>query len=285
MKISRKVQRGFIHATLVSAALALGSISASADTIGKCEVTGTKGESTSKAAQAGQLTVVTNLPSPGWWNGDTAETIADGYEYCFAANIAYRAGFDKVNVVNVPFDAIVAARVKDFDLALAQISITDARKKVVDFSIPYFSSDIGVAVKKGTTVNSDSIKQMRVGVKQATTGAQFITDKVKPASVKVFPDSAGLFAALMAGQIDVAVHDTSIVLGQAAQSKGKLEVAGQYSTGESYGAIYPKGSAEGATIDKIIQSLAKDGTMTKLASQYLSDAWGLDPTSIPYLKP
>jgi Bacterial extracellular solute-binding proteins, family 3 len=77
--------------------------------------------------------VVTNLRSTGWRNGDTPDTIADGYEYCLGANIAYRAGLEKVKVVNVPFEAIVAGRVKDFDLALAQISITEPRKKVVDF--------------------------------------------------------------------------------------------------------------------------------------------------------
>ncbi|MGZ2487176.1 polar amino acid transport system substrate-binding protein [Rhizobium pisi] len=285
MKVSINAWRHVLRTAVAMAAITLAAGSASAGAIGQCELTGTKGEIPFKTAQADELTVVTNLPSPGWWNGDTVETIADGYEYCFAANIAHRAGYDKVKVVNVPFDAIVAGRVKDFDLALAQISITDARKKVVDFSIPYFSSDIGVVVKKGTKLNSTSIKQMRVGVKQATTGAQFISDKIKPASVKVFPDSAGLFAALMAGQIDAAVHDTSIVLGQAAESQGKLEVAGQYSTGESYGAIYPKESSNGASIDKIVETLEKDGTLKKLASKYLSEAWGIDPTSIPYLKP
>jgi len=44
-------------------------------------------------AQAGQPTVVTNLPSTGWWNGDTPDTIADGYEYCLQQD---QASFPKV---------------------------------------------------------------------------------------------------------------------------------------------------------------------------------------------
>ena len=266
-------------------ALAVAPSAMAADSIGNCELTGTKGSMPFTPVEAGQLTVETNLPAPGWWNGDTPDTIADGYEYCFAANIAYRGGLDKMKVINTAFDALVAGRTKDFDLALAQISITEPRKKVVDFSVPYFSSDIGVLVKKGTTVDSDSIKKMRIGVKQATTGAQFASDKLHAAEVKVFPDQASMFAALMAGQIDAAVHDTSIVLGQASQSDGALEVVGQYSTGESYGAVYPKGSASGATIDKIIDAMDKDGTLKKLGSKYLAQAWGLDPGKIPYLKP
>jgi polar amino acid transport system substrate-binding protein len=44
----------------------------------------------------------------------------------------------------------------------------------------------------------------------------------------------------MANQVDVAMTDTAIVLSYAAESNGRLEVVGQYSTGESYGGIYPK---------------------------------------------
>jgi polar amino acid transport system substrate-binding protein len=256
-----------------------------ADMIGKCELTGTKGSIPFTPAVAGQLTVEVNLPAPGWWNGDTVEQIQDGYEYCLAANIAHRAGLDKLKVVNVAWDALVAGQTKDFDLALSEISITDERKKVVDFSIPYFNSDIGVLVKKGAAVDSDSIKKMRVGVQQATTGADFVSDKLKPAEVKVFPDTTGMFTALMAGQVDAAMTDTAIVLGQAAQSSGALDVVGQYSTGETYGALYPKGSANAATIDKILDALIKDGTTAQLSAKYLAAAWGTDPTKVPYFKP
>jgi len=275
--------RPTVAATLL--ALVVAPSAMAADMIGKCEVTGTKGSIPFTPAQAGQLTVEVNLPAPGWWNGDTPEQIQDGYEYCMAANIAYRAGLDKVKVVNVAWDALVAGQTKDFDFALSEISITDERKKVVDFSIPYFNSDIGILVKKGTSLDADSIKKMRVGVQQATTGADFVSNKLKPAEVKVFPDTTGMFTALMAGQVDAAMTDTAIVLGQASQASGALEVVGQYSTGETYGALYPKGSANAATIDKIIDALIKDGTLQQLSAKYLAAAWGADPTKIPYFKP
>ena len=50
-------------------------------------------------------------------------------------------------------------------------------------------------------------------------------------------------------------------------------------------AIYPKGSANAATLDQVIQSLIDDGTLKKLAGTYLADAWGADPTAIPYFQP
>jgi polar amino acid transport system substrate-binding protein len=273
---------------LAGAILAFAVLSAAlaADMIGNCELNGEKGSIPMTPAIAGQLSVEVNLPAPGWWNGDTPDTIADGYEYCMAANIAHRAGLDKVGVINVAWDALVAGQTRDFDLALSQISITGERKKVVDFSVPYFSSDIGVLVKTGTAVDEQSIKSMRIGVQQATTGADFVAQQLQPATpAKVFPDTPSMFTALQAGQIDVAMTDTAIVLGQAAASGGLFEVAGQYATGETYGAIYPKGSGNAATLDRIIQALIDDGTLQQLASEYLADAWGADPVAIPYFKP
>jgi len=94
-----------------------------------------------------------------------------------------------------------------------------------------------------------------------------------------------MFTALQAGQIDAAMTDTAIVLGQAAASNGLMVVVGQYSTGETYGALYPKHSSNEATFDKIIQSMLDDGTLKKLSAKYLAAAWGTDPTIVPYFQP
>jgi len=286
MKFKTTMLSALGSALAVAMTLAAAPIASAADMIGNCELTGEKGSIPLTPAVAGQLTVETSLPAPGWWNGDTPETIADGYEYCMAANIAHRAGFDKLEVVNVAWDALVAGQTKEFDLSLSQISITEDRKKVVDFSVPYFSSDIGVLVKKGTKVDEVSIKDMRIGVQQATTGADFVDQKLKPKTpASVYPDTPSMFTALQAGQIDVAMTDTAIVLGQAAESNGVFEVAGQYATGETYGALYPKGSANAKTLDTIIEALIADGTLKALSAKYLTDTWGADPLAILYFNP
>jgi polar amino acid transport system substrate-binding protein len=256
------------------------------DMIGNCELVGPKGSiAVAKPAKAGQFTVEVSLPAPIWWNGDTPESIKDGMEYCLAAEIAYRAGYDKMEVVNVGWDPLVTGQTTDFDLAFSEISITDERKKVVDFSIPYFSSDIAVLVRADTPVDEKSIKNVTVGVQQATTGAAYATDTLKLTKVQVYPDQGDMFTALRAGQIDAAITDTSIVLAEEVNSGGKVKVAGQYKTGESYGALYQKGNANNATYDKIIQSIIDDGTMKKLAAKYLAASWGKDPADVPYFQP
>ena len=280
MSISKRV-------LLAAAAMLAFSLPASAaNMIGNCEVTGEKGSiPIANPAKAGQLTVEVSLPAPIWWNGDTPEAIKDGMEYCMAAEMAWRAGYDKLEVVNVGWDALIAGQTADFDLAMSQISITDERKKIHDFSVPYFSSDIGVLVRKDAPVDEKTIKSAKIGVQQATTGAAFVQDKLGIADVQVYPDQGDMFAALRAGQVDVAVTDTSILLAEVVANPDKVDVVGQYKTGESYGAIYPKGNANNATIDKIMQSMIDDGTIGKLGAKYLAAAWGRDPAAVPYFNP
>lgn len=274
-------------AVLAAVALVALSLPASAaNMIGNCEVTGEKGAiPIASPAKPGQLTVEVSLPAPIWWNGDSPESIKDGMEYCMAAEIAWRAGYDKLEVVNVGWDALIAGQTDGFDLALSEISITDERKKVHDFSVPYFNSDIGVLVRKDAPVDEKSIKSAKIGVQQATTGAAFVQDKLGITDVQVYPDQGDMFAALRAGQTDVAITDTSIVLAEVVANPDKVQVVGQYKTGESYGAIYPKGNPNNATIDKIIQSMIDDGTIAKLGAKYLAAAWGKDPATVPYFNP
>jgi polar amino acid transport system substrate-binding protein len=269
----------------IAASLALSTSAMSMDMIGKCELSGTRGSfPILSPAKAGQLTVQVSLPAPIWWNGDTPEAIQDGMEYCMAAEIAWRGGFDKLEVVNVGWDPLVSGQTSGYDLTLSEVSITEDRKKVVDFSIPYFYSDIGVITRADAPVDAKSIKTAKVGLQQATTGAAFATEKLGLTNVQIYPDQGDMFTALRAGQIDAAMTDTSITLAEEKSTDEKSVVVGQYKTGEAYGAIYEKGSTNGPTIDKIIQSMLDDGTMKKLGGKYLAEAWGKDPATIPYFE-
>jgi len=273
---------------LAASVLVLGTAApvAAADMIGNCEMTGQKGSIQIQPAVPGQLTVEVSLPAPGWWNGDTPEGIKDGYEYCMAANIAYRAGLSKVVVVNVAWPQLIGGNTKNYDLALSEASITEPRKKVVDFSVPYFNSDISLLVKSGTKVDSASAKKLRIGVHQGTTGADFIMKELKPTTeAKVYANVPAMTAALTAGQIDAVANDTAYNLAYAQKSNGALVVVGQYKTGETYGAVYPKGSPNEAAFDKAIEAMKADGTLDKLSQKYLAAAFGGDPAKVPYLTP
>jgi polar amino acid transport system substrate-binding protein len=275
-----------LFVAVAGAALSFAAPAFAMDMIGNCMVTGQKGSiPIEHPAKAGQLTAEVNLPAPIWWNGDSAEAVKDGMEYCIAAEIAWRAGYDKLEVVNVGWDALIAGQTHDFDLAMSEISITEERKKVHDFSVPYFYSDIGVLTHADAPVDEKSIKTAKVGLQQATTGAAFATDKLGLTNIQVYPEQSDMLAALAAGQVDAVMTDTSIVLAQEVADPKKYKVVGQYKTGETYGAIYQKGNPNNATLDKIFQSMIDDGTMKQLAAKYLAAAWGKDPATVPHFNP
>jgi polar amino acid transport system substrate-binding protein len=239
------------------------------------------------AATAGVLTVATNLPAPGFWNGDDPSAISGGFEYGIAKEMAKRLGLKNgVKVVNVSFDSLVAGQARGFDLALSQVTITPDRAKVVDFSTPYFSSDQGILVRKGTRVaDAEAARRLQWGVQQSTTGQDFLLNKLKPVKEpRVYGETTQAFIALKAGQIDAVLLDTSIVLGQAAQPDSGFEVVAQFRSGEAYGALVPKGSGNLAEVNRLLAGMKQDGTLDRLVNQYLKPVLGGDPTKIPYIQ-
>jgi polar amino acid transport system substrate-binding protein len=240
-----------------------------------------------KPIEAGVLSVVTSLPGPNFWGTTEADPsqIKTGLEYDMATEIAARCGL-QMKVRNESFDAIVAGQIPtdSYDIALSQATITDDRAKVVDFSSGYFKADQGVLVKKGTTVSSwDDIKKMTIGVQASTTAEFFLMEeaKYKVDNLKSFPDLTSAYEALSSGQVDAVIIDTPINLGQAAQSKGELDVVAQFKTGDEYGAIFPLGSDRKAIFDPIIKAMVEDGTITDLTVKYFKG----DPAAVPFVEP
>jgi polar amino acid transport system substrate-binding protein len=247
---------------------------------GDCKITSKPNTIKINPVTPDTLTVETTLPAQGWWNGTTPESIKSGYEYCMAAELANMAGLSKVAVKNVSFDQLVAGHTNNYDIALAEITITPERAKVVDFSIPYFESNIGVLVKKGADITASNITSKSCAAYSGTTSVTFLQQKLHCASTKIYPDSQTLYQGLLSGQVDADFLDTAIVLAEA-KATGKLEVVGQYSTGETYGAIYPKGSANEDAFNTGIKTLKDDGTLDGLSKDYLGPAFGGDPNSVP----
>jgi polar amino acid transport system substrate-binding protein len=263
-----------------SSSTATGGGGSSPASYGDCKITSKANSIKLNPVTPDTLTVETTLPAQGWWNGTTPESIKSGYEYCMAAELANMAGLHKVAVKNVSFDQLVAGHTSNFDIALAEISITAERKKVVDFSVPYFDSNIGVLVKKGADVTQSNITSKSCAAYSGTTSVTFLQTQLHCASTKVYPDSQTLYQGLLSGQVDADFLDTAIVLAEA-KATGKLEVVGQYKTGESYGAIYPKGSANETALNQGISTMLKDGTLQTLSKTYLGPAFGGDPNSVP----
>jgi polar amino acid transport system substrate-binding protein len=229
------------------------------------------------------LTVGTNLPAPGFWEGDDPGNIEGGFEYELGVAIAEELGLsDGVDVVNVAFDALVAGQASGFDVAFSQVTITPERAEVVDFTVPYFDSDQGILVQSGTEVpDAEAAKALQWGVQGSTTGQTFLDEVLQPdKETLVYQETSQAFAALQAGQVDAVLLDTAIVLQQAAASDGEFEVVGQFVTDEDYGGVLVLGSPILDAIDTAIEALIADGTVGELAVEWL----GGDPADIPVIE-
>ena len=187
-----------------------------------------------------------------------------GFEFELAKDLCAQLGVGKVRIVNVDFDALQAGKTKDFDLALSQITITDARKKNEDFSDSYFSSDQGIMVNKGTQVpDLAAAKKLKWGVQTGTTSEIFLNDKVKPdsAAEELRPDDRDVHRAEgQAHRRGAARHRDRARAG----ADQNAEVVAQFKTGEVYGALLPKGSANLALVNTAFAKLKANGTLDAL---------------------
>jgi polar amino acid transport system substrate-binding protein len=278
-----------LGAVLLAGALVAGLVACGDDDEAETEGTSETTDAASGAAanftpvSDDTLTVVTSLPAPGFWNGDDPSNITGGYEYEIAKAMQEQLGMGDLEIVNVSFDQLVAGQVGDFDVALSQVTITDEREQVVDFTEPYFEADQGVLVQAGTKVDTvEEAKALQWGVQSGTTGLDYVNDVLQPTSEpQAFQDLAAGFAALQAGQVDAFMMDTAIVLAQAAESGGSQEVAAQFKTGEEYGGILPQGSTNADAINSVLTELKDDGSLSEFAEEWL----GGDPSAVPVLTP
>ena len=78
-----------------------------------------------------------------------------GFEIELIRALGKRAGYEKVTIKGMGFDALIPALdTGNIDVAIAGMSITDARKQKVNFTDPYYESGLMTIVRK----DNDSIK-------------------------------------------------------------------------------------------------------------------------------
>ena len=128
----------------------------------------------------GLLTVATSLPAPGFWDGAAVDSLTGGFEYGVARLLAERFELE-LDVVDVPFERLVAGELAGADLALAQITITDEREERLAFSVPYYADDAGAVLESGEELTDlETAKEQRWAVQRGTVEADFLDDVVQP---------------------------------------------------------------------------------------------------------
>lgn len=155
-----------------------------------------------------------------------------------------------------------------FDAAISAITITDARKEIVDFTEPYFESGNapvsfynpgqGIAIRTDNTTitGPDSLTEgVRVGVKSGTTGAEFAANNTTAELVE-FVESQPALDALAAGEVDAVIVDIPVIVGYIKSNPNAgLRVTGGPVTEEAYGIAVSKDKPE--VLDMLNAALVK----------------------------
>jgi glutamine transport system substrate-binding protein len=182
----------------------------------------------------------------------------------------------KIELNPMDFGGIIPAmQANQLDVAIAGMSITDDRKKVVDFSTPYFDAGLTVVVKKdnSTTKSVNDLKGKTVAVKKGTTGAKFAQDNASKLGINVvqFNDSPAMFQEVSNGNADALIEDYPVISYAIAQKDLGLKIVGDRLNGDQYGIAVLKGQNKDLLekINKGLAELKKDGTYDKIVKTYL----------------
>lgn len=154
------------------------------------------------------------------------------------------------------------------------MSITDERKKKVDFSDPYFDAGLTVVVKKDSSIKSiDDLKGKKLAVKNGTTGAKFASDNADKYGYEVvqFNDSPSMFQEVSNGNADALIEDYPVITYAIAQQDLKLKTVGDRLNGDQYGISVMKGKNQDLLkkINKGLENLKKNGEYDKIIDKYL----------------
>ncbi|WP_369270209.1 transporter substrate-binding domain-containing protein [Streptomyces sp. R11] len=224
-----------------------------------------------EVVKAGQLTTCTHLPYPPFQSEIDGKV--QGFDVALIDLVADDLGV-KQTIVDQPFENFKTGgslNAGSCDLAAAGMTITEERKKNVDFSDPYFEATQAVLVDKKSGISSFAdLKGKKVGAQAQTTGEDYAKSKgLDPVS---FESSDAVINGLRTGQVEAVVIDYPVVQGwlKDKANAAAFEVAEQINTGEQYGFTVKKGNTKlREAINKAIKDAKADGTYKKLYEQWI----------------
>ena len=158
----------------------------------------------------------------------------------------------------------------DIDAIVATMTITEDRKKEVDFTDVYFDAGQSLLVKKGSDIKGiDSLKGKKVLAVKGSTSSINIREKAPDAQVLEFENYSEAFAALKSGQGDALTTDDSILYGMADEDPSYELVGGTF-TEEPYGIAVKKGNSEFVEeLNKALKSLKDSGKYDEIHDKWI----------------
>lgn len=199
-----------------------------------------------------------------------------GFDIDLIKAIGKKAGFTPV-IKPMEFDGIIPAlQAHAADGGLAGMTITEKRKKVIDFSDPYYDSGLKLIV----LANDNSIKTIadlagkKVATKTGTTAANYMEKHMPKGTDNIsFPATSDIYTALLGGSVQAAFHDApNVAYFAKIKGKDKVKVLPKLYEGQQYGIAFAKGDKWVKPTNKALAELKADGTYKTIYEKYFGSS-------------
>jgi len=184
----------------------------------------------------------------------------------------------KVIIKNIAWDGLIPSLMtKKVDIIISSMTITDKRKKVIDFSIPYAQSDLCILTNPTSGVKS--IKDLNqkgkvVAVKKGTTGNIYAIEHLKKAKMLVLDKESSAVLEVIQKRADAFIYDQLTIYRDWENHKNTTVALLQPITkNPGYWGIALRKNEPNLKnkINDFIKQAKRDGTFDKFAYKYLKD--------------
>jgi polar amino acid transport system substrate-binding protein len=191
----------------------------------------------------GALTVCTSYPYPPFEFKEGDKVV--GFDIDVVGAVAKDLRLRTV-IKNKQFNDIQSGLVLNedqCDVAIAALSITGERARVMDFSSPYFQATQAMVVQEGSGITDlDELSGESIGVQSGTTGELYVTDNAPlSATIVPFEDASQVDEALDSGQVAAGIYDSTVVR-DVTKRYPDFEQVQVFKTGDQYGMAVKKNS-------------------------------------------
>jgi len=194
-----------------------------------------------------------------------------GFDIALGEAIAKELGL-KVDYIDTDFAGIILSlNSGKFDIAMPAMTITEERKKSINFSDPYFDTGLSLAVPANSPVQKlDDLNGKIVGVQLGTTGDLYASSLKNVKEVKRYPHAPDAFLDMKNGKVDAVINDDVVSKPIVAKDPNSFKIISGLLTIEQYGIAVPKDNE--ALLQKINAALKKikeNGTYDQIYDQYI----------------
>jgi len=193
------------------------------------------------------LRVGTSADFPPFEYIDPQTKEVTGFDIELIKMIGDKIGY-KVEIKNMAFDSLVPSlQTGKIDVVIAGLTITEKREKIIDFSKPYWHADQAIVARKDSNIvinSPDDLRGKVIGASMGTTGYLWAKDNIGEdnATIKGYSSFVDAVQALVSGQVDVVIMDTSVA--PSFEKSYDIKVVYTIETGETYGIAVQQGDTE-----------------------------------------